>query len=197
MCCPRGHRTASAPSPETPADFLFLSRGWFEVDKMRVPRPARALVRDSYDNCLAYLDERLGELFDELRRRGELDRTVVIVTADHGEGLGEHDLFDHGESLYRPEIRVPLLIALPSGGPSREVVSEPVSLRDVAATIVDLVSPGSRPTVSRAGSLTRLPEETADRPVKNRSMMRPSSPNLRLPTRGIPITADLRRGRGH
>ena len=65
------------------------------------PGPARALARDAYDNCLAYLDARLGELVDELERRGVLDQTLVIVTADHGEGLGEHGLFDHGESLYR------------------------------------------------------------------------------------------------
>ena len=72
------------------------------------------LARDAYDNCLAYLDERLGELIDDLERRGVLDQTLVIVTADHGEGLGEHGLFDHGESLYRTEIGVPLLFVLPA-----------------------------------------------------------------------------------
>ena len=46
-----------------------------------------ALVRDSYDNCLAYLDKRLGELIDDLERRRLLDQTLVIVTADHGEGM--------------------------------------------------------------------------------------------------------------
>jgi arylsulfatase A-like enzyme len=134
--------------PVTPSDFLFLLQGWFAVDKRRLSPQARRLARDSYDNCLAYLDEQLGELFDELQRRGLLDRTEVIVTADHGEGLGEHDLFDHGESLYRPEIRVPLLIASHSGSPSPRVVSEPVSLRDIPATIVDLVSPGKKPPFS-------------------------------------------------
>ena len=79
-----------------------------------MPQRYRTLIVDCYDNCLAYLDERLGELFDELQSRGVLDQTLVIVTADHGEGLGEHDLFDHGESLYRTEIRVPLLIVLPA-----------------------------------------------------------------------------------
>ena len=100
------------------------------------------LARDSYDNCLAYLDEQLGHLFDELQRRGVLDRTLVVITSDHGEGLGEHDLFDHGESLYSTEIRVPLLILPPSGGSSGAVVQETVSLRDLPATIVDLVGLG-------------------------------------------------------
>ena len=87
---------------------------------------------------MAYLDERLGELIDELQRRGVLDHTLVIVTSDHGEGMGEHDLFDHGESLYRPEIHVPLLIVLPAGQRATGVVRETVSLRDLPATILDL-----------------------------------------------------------
>ena len=64
----------------------------------------------------------------------------VVVAADHGEGLGEHELFDHGESLYRTEVRVPLVIVPPSRDRSRTVVDEPVSLRDVPATIADLVA---------------------------------------------------------
>ena len=76
-----------------------------------------ALVRDAYDDCLAYLDEQLGRLFDELERRGQLANTLVIVTADHGEHLGEHQIYGHGQSLYRPEVHVPLLIIPPSGAP--------------------------------------------------------------------------------
>jgi arylsulfatase A-like enzyme len=101
--------------------------------------PYHQLLRDSYDDCLAYLDDRLGELFGILRRRGVLERTVVIVTAEHGEELGDHRLFEHGESLYRPAIRVPLLIVMPSGPRSPGVVRETVSLRDLPATIVDPV----------------------------------------------------------
>ena len=99
----------------------------------------RELARDSYDNCVAYLDERLGELIRELLRSRVLDHTWLIVTADHGEGMGEHDLFDHGESLYRPEIHVPLLIVPPAGQRAGRVVTETVSLRDLPATIVDLI----------------------------------------------------------
>ena len=61
-----------------------------------------------------------------------LDRTWVVITADHGEGLGEHDLFDHGESLYNTEIHVPLLLVPPSGiRRSRGVVGDTVNLRDL------------------------------------------------------------------
>ena len=78
-------------------------------------------------------------LFDELQRRGVLDNTLVIITSDHGEGLGEHALFMHGESLYRTEIRVPLLILMPKLRPAVTVVRETVSLRDLPATVIDLV----------------------------------------------------------
>ena len=131
--------------PRTGTDFLFLLEGWLQVDKWKISPQGRALGRDSYDNCLAYLDDRLGELFDELQRRGVLDQTLVIITADHGEGLGEHELFDHGESLYRTEIGVPLVMVLPAGSRSSGTVASAVSLRDLPATIADLVTPGTKP----------------------------------------------------
>jgi arylsulfatase A-like enzyme len=80
---------------------------------------------------------------------------VVIVTADHGEELGEHKLFEHGESLYRPETRVPLVIVLPPGHRSPRIVREPVSLRDLPATMVELTGlEAGAPFPGR--SLTRL-----------------------------------------
>ena len=115
---------------------------WRVLDKTKLPRSVITLARDSYDDCLRYIDEQLGILFDELQRRGVLEQTLIVVTSDHGEGLGEHGLFDHGESLYRTEIRVPLLIVPPSGLQSSVVVDETVSLRDLPATIVDLVGQG-------------------------------------------------------
>ena len=113
------------------------------MNKAQLSRYHKTLARDSYDNCLAYLDEQLGELYNELQHRGVLDRTLVIVASDHGKGLGEHDLYDHGESLYRTEIGVPLLIVSPSGSRSQGVVKETVSLRNLPATIVDLIGLGA------------------------------------------------------
>src|SRR5262249_26887639 len=82
--------------PQTDAELLALNEFWTTVDKLRLTPHHRALVQDSYDNCVRYMDERLGELVDALQRSGVLDRTLVIVTADHGEELGEHTLFEHG-----------------------------------------------------------------------------------------------------
>lgn len=141
---PPGAEYRFGVTPRSEMDFLFLLEGWFKVDRTALSAHGRALARDSYDNCLAYLDDRLAELFVELDRRGILRETLVVITADHGENLGEHGLYDHGESLYRPEIRVPLLIVPPGDQRTKKVVDRVVSLRDLPATIAELAAPGAR-----------------------------------------------------
>ncbi len=116
---PPGTRYRFGRPPKTDADVQVIV-DWFYIDKLRLPPSYVNLARDCYDSCLGYLDEQLGELFDELKRRGILDRTLVIVTSDHGEGLGEHNLFFHGETLYRTEIRVPLLDRVARAEPVRD-----------------------------------------------------------------------------
>ena len=103
-----------------------------------------------YDGAIAYMDAELGTLLAGLERRGLLEHTIVIVTADHGEQLGEHDLMLHGNSLYRPLLEVPLIIAGPGVTVGRPV--HPVSLVDLAATIVSL-SGATGPAVLPGASL--------------------------------------------
>jgi arylsulfatase A-like enzyme len=93
--------------------------------------------RDRYEASIAAQDSVFGAMLDSLERRGLLSNTIVIVTADHGELLGEHDLHGHGNSLYVDELRVPLVIWGP-GIPVGRRIAEPVSLRDLAATIARL-----------------------------------------------------------
>lgn len=92
--------------------------------------------RDLYDGEVAYVDDELRRLFHELRRRGALENTYVVVTADHGEHFGERGLFDHGNSLYAPLLRVPLIVVGPGIRPRR--VETAVSLRDLPRTMADL-----------------------------------------------------------
>ena len=94
-----------------------------------------------YDGAISYLDSELERLFRELERRGVLDRTVVVVTSDHGELFGEHELTGHANALYLPLLRVPLLIRYPRAVSGRRI-PELTSLRDVPATILDLVGIG-------------------------------------------------------
>jgi arylsulfatase A-like enzyme len=127
--------------PSTCHDRLTLRR-WTALDKAKLAYDDVRMATDVYDDCVAYLDGRLGSLLDELRRRGVLDDTLVIVAADHGEHLGDHLLFFHGCSLYRQVVQVPLVIVDPKGPTAGRVVAEPVSLRDVPATIADLLGLG-------------------------------------------------------
>lgn len=107
------------------------------VDPMKIELDGITLLHDSYDSCIGYLDRQVGLLVDELERRGLMENTFVIVTSDHGEQFGEHGLIAHGASVYRPEAHVPLVIVPPShSAPAASaVIDEPVSLRDVPATV--------------------------------------------------------------
>jgi arylsulfatase A-like enzyme len=116
-------------------------------ERARIQRQAIDILVDGYDSSIAYLDDQIGRLFDELRRRGLLENTLVIVTSDHGEHLQERGFTGHGLSLYRRELHVPLLVFPPRALPDRRVVAEPVSLRELPATVVDLIglTDGSEP----------------------------------------------------
>ncbi len=136
---------------------------WNSADKAKLSARQVRMAVDIYDDCVSYLDRRLGILLEELSRRGALDNTLVIVTADHGEHLGDHLLFFHGCSLYRQLVQVPLVIVDPAGAAGR-VVAEPVSLRDLPATIVDLLGLGRGarfPGRSLAGFARGLPQAVA------------------------------------
>jgi arylsulfatase A-like enzyme len=139
--------------PEGPADLEIL-RLWNDRPKQSITQREAALVHDAYDDCIAYLDDQLGKLFDELERRGMLKNTLAIVTSDHGEQLGEHGHFGHGRSLYAEEVRVPLLIIPPGGMKAGISVRDPVSLRDLAATAADVVN-GKTPPPFPGKSLAR------------------------------------------
>ncbi|MCI0434908.1 MAG: sulfatase [Gemmatimonadetes bacterium] len=101
--------------------------------------PAAELAAEiaAYEGGIAYLDAQLAVLLDALERRGVLDNTLVIVTSDHGEEFGEHGDYEHGTNLYLEQTHVPLVVFLPGVVPEGVRVTEPVSLRDIAATILD------------------------------------------------------------
>ncbi len=102
-------------------------------------KPSLRNVRAAYDSGLRELDSRIGGLLDELKARGALANTMVIVTSDHGESFGEetgdHDPKGHGNSLYPEQTRVPLFIIFPGRVAAGARVTEPVSIRAIPATI--------------------------------------------------------------
>jgi arylsulfatase A-like enzyme len=89
-----------------------------------------------YDGEIRFTDLHIGRLLDELRAKGLYDRTVVVVTGDHGEGFGEHDVWKHGYHLYSPQTKVPLIVRVPGLPPRRSTT--PAGHVDVMPTLVDL-----------------------------------------------------------
>ncbi len=124
--------------PETPQDVAAL-RDWLHVDKTKVPNRLLQMAIDGYDDGIAYLDDQLGRLFAALDSRGLLDNTLIVITSDHGELHGEHSVYGHGSHLYRAVVNVPLLVVGPRRVPNGAIVAQPVSLRDLPSTVVDLV----------------------------------------------------------
>ena len=117
---PRGHDARFGIQPETRGEYEMLLHNW-DIDKTHFGPRDVALNRDGYDDCIAYLDQQIGAMLDELERRGVLENTIVIITSDHGEEFGEHNVFNHGYSLYLYETHVPLIIisgAVPRADPS-------------------------------------------------------------------------------
>jgi arylsulfatase A-like enzyme len=121
--------------PTTPRDSP-LAEKWIHAKD--VPAAVLQAEMNAYDGSIAYVDQQVGLLFDELGRRRLLENSLVIIASDHGEEFGEHDVFSHGQSLYLPSLHVPLLIQFPGHVPSGKSVSRAVSLHDVAATVLDL-----------------------------------------------------------
>ncbi len=126
---------APLDSPEVIQDVRrSFRRDWFK-------RPSAEIQGEinMYDGAIAYLDAELDRLLLALEAQGKLDNTIVIVTADHGEQFGEHGLFVHGNSLYQPLLHVPLIIRFPLRAPMGRRVAERVTLRDLPATVIDML----------------------------------------------------------
>lgn len=94
-------------------------------------------IRNGYDNGVLQADSLIREIFAQLEHKGILSEALVIITADHGEGLGEHGLFGHTNHVYPEFIRVPLLIY------DRTLTDRPDleygSLLDVAPTVLEIL----------------------------------------------------------
>jgi len=104
------------------------------------PPEVRQAALDKYDESITYLDHQLGRLFAELKRQGRWNNTLVVVTADHGEEFGERGYYFHGNTLYRGSVEVPLLLRYPTAVPGGRSIATPVSLKDLAATVLGLAN---------------------------------------------------------
>ena len=123
--------------PTTPADYQVLV-DFTLTNKNEVSKRNVRMARDCYQDCVAFLDEETGRLLETLQGQGLLGDTDVIITSDHGEEFGEHLFFGHAHNTNLDAIAIPLVILSPRA-PKGGVVHNPVSLRDLPATVVDLL----------------------------------------------------------
>lgn len=109
--------------------------------------PNRYLLPTSYDAEIAAADQGVGMVIDALKRLGTLDETLVIMTADHGESLGEHKEKTHGIFIYDATVLVPLILRCPSLLPQGKVYEGPVRVVDIVPTILGALDlPGKEQT---------------------------------------------------
>ena len=145
-------------------------------------RYKRELVA-KYDGELAYLDDHLGKLFTRLKALNLYDNSMIIITSDHGEFFGEHDMWIHGYELYQEVLKVPLIIKYPASFPKQGEYSKRVSLVDIMPTLLNFLGlPLSHESQGRElfkegnrvmaeiyrGTYTEIYDLFIDRYVKNR-----------------------------
>jgi arylsulfatase A-like enzyme len=147
---PHDWTPAFLPPPEfmPPHDELFDPQG-------EPIRPGTAI----YSAELHYEDIQIGKLFDWLKQSGLYENTIVVITADHGQGLMEHDWAAH-RLLYQEQVHVPMLVRIP-GEQQRKSVTDLVRTIDIAPTILDYA--GVAPPPRQSGrSLRALIEGKPD-----------------------------------
>jgi arylsulfatase A-like enzyme len=114
-----------------------------------------------YDGEIAAVDHEVGRVVAALRESGSFDRTVTVITSDHGESLGEHDYyFDHGEDLFEPSMAIPLLVVTPGGKPGRRCAAFASTL-DIFPTILDAVKVSYPPDLAGHSLLSAVMGEAA------------------------------------
>ena len=96
-----------------------------------------ASLADRYDGEIAYVDHHLGRLFDWLESSGRINDTMLVIMSDHGESLGERDVYKHNSQLYNEQMRVPMIVCVPNSNPRR--VDDYVSTIDLGSTILNAV----------------------------------------------------------
>jgi arylsulfatase A-like enzyme/tetratricopeptide (TPR) repeat protein len=122
-------------------DRFFLWVHYFDPHAVYLPpEPFRSRYSDNlYDGEIAYVDSMIGELLGILDEVGCRERTLVVCTSDHGEGLGEHGEQTHSLFIYDSTLQVPLIVSAPSVLPCGFIVSSQTSLADITPTVLALL----------------------------------------------------------
>jgi len=126
-----------------------------------------------YDADIHHVDTYMGKLFALMKEQGLFDNTAIFVTSDHGEEFGEHGNWHHSKHLYREVVQIPLIVKLPGLTPPKGKVEVPVSLLDIAPTLLSLAE-DRPPKVWYGDSLVKIasrPEKYANRRVLSENVI--------------------------
>jgi len=107
------------------------------MHQLELDAEERAEYRELYDAVLAYADFQLGRIFQAFRTTEQPGRSLLLITADHGEEFWEHETYEHGHTLYDELLAVPLVVYAPGLAGAGEEVSEAVAVHDIAPTILE------------------------------------------------------------
>lgn len=122
----------------------YIFRADFDPPKVNDADPEEPLGSDmrervrSYDSEIYYTDHNIGKLLQVLDEMHIKDSTMVVLVADHGESLGQHDYVGHGRHVYEGIIHIPFIVRYPGHVTAGQVIDTPVSIIDVTPTVVDL-----------------------------------------------------------
>jgi len=159
------------------------------------PKPGwdRGTPVDEYDAGLVYADDYIGRLLLQLKQLGIIQNTIVIITSDHGESLGDHGLKFHGASLYWELIHVPLIISYPGHVPEGTKVSEPMSITAIPAMIFDLLGVKNQqvfPTFPLSAAMTNPTSGNWPDPLSELAQTDIIVPQDRVVQGKVPIATD-------
>ncbi|HEU4404233.1 MAG TPA: sulfatase [Polyangiaceae bacterium] len=145
--------------------------------------PSNHPLRNVYDGEVAYEDKVIGTILGALKERGLDGETAVVLTADHGEGFGEHGYNRHGYTVYEEEVHVPFFLYVPGLEPRK--IDAPRSLIDLGPTLVELLGVAPPPSWRGTSLLADLgPEAPKARDVIVDAPELDTRPALRAVVRG-------------
>ena len=140
-------------------DALAYNSGAIEMQAADFP-----VLEALYDAEICYLDQRFHELATMLDDKGLLEDTIVIVTSDHGENIGNHGLMDHQYALYDTLLKVPLIIRYPEKiGYKPGIIDQRVETKDVFPTLIELLDTEGQPGETDGSSDSLLPDRLSER----------------------------------
>jgi len=194
--------TAHLPYSPTPLALVELTPGARPLDRVARLRQVKSMwshlggelvfdemdfqiLNELYEAEVNMVDSLVGKLVDELEEQGVLDDTLVIITSDHGENIGDHGMIDHLLSMHETTIRIPLIIRFPARFPPGSIRSDLVSQVNIAPTVIDVAGLAARYRQYRHRSLAQADAEPPafviaenERPINGIELMKSRFPDF-------------------